>query len=165
MSIFLDISRILEKTKIILLGSYSNGPFRVLECLKTYLLRKRFINTSIAADFITIVNEKPYEEKMGKLLEDIIKGMKSADFCVFIFFENEQNDSVIVELASLIHSSTISDNNKILAILPRHYHSSMLTGLISNKKLNIFRYDYITDIFPYCFSYLKRNSIEKFKIK
>jgi len=165
MSFFLDISAILEKTKIILLGSYSNGPFRVLECLKTYLIRKKFINTSIAADFITIVNEKPYEEKMGKLLDDIIKGMKIADFCVFIFFENEKNDSVIVELASLIQSSTISADNKILAILPRYYHSSMLTGLISNKKLNIFRYDYIIDIFPYCFSYLKRNSIEKFKIK
>ncbi len=164
MTFFLDYSKILKITKIILLGSYSDGPFRVLECLNTYIVRKGFINTSIAANFITIINEKPYAEKMGKVLEDIIKDMKISDFCVFVFFENEKNDSVIVELTSLIHSSAIRVDEKILVILPRNYHSSMLTGLISNKKLNIFRYDDVFDIFPYCFSYLKRNSIERFKI-
>ncbi|KKK85895.1 hypothetical protein LCGC14_2768680, partial [marine sediment metagenome] len=40
-----------------------------------------------------------------KTLEDIIKSMKESDFCIFIFFENEKDDSVIVELASLINSS------------------------------------------------------------
>ncbi len=164
MSLFLDFSKILERTNILLLGSYSNEPFRVLECLQTSLIKKGFINTSIAVDFITI-NETPYEEKMGKTLEDIIKSMKESDFCIFIFFENEKNDSVIVELASLIHSSAIRTENKILILLPRHYHSSMLIGLISNKRLNSFRYDDYFDIFQYCFNYLKRSSIEKYKIK
>ena len=68
MSLFLDYSKILERTNILLLGSYSNEPFRVLECLKTYLINKGFINTSIAVDLITIIAETPYEEKMGKTL-------------------------------------------------------------------------------------------------
>ena len=161
MTFFLDYSKILKITKIILLGSYSDGPFRVLECLNTYIVRKGFINTSIAANFITIINEKPYAEKMGKVLEDIIKDMKISDFCVFVFFENEKNDSVIVELASLIHLSAIRADNKVLVIFPRNYHSSMLTGLIANKKLNIFKYDDFIDIFQFCFSYLKRNSKDK----
>lgn len=165
MSVFLDFSKILAKNNVILLGSYSNVPYRVLECLKTYLIRKGFINTSIAVDFIKIANEKPFEEKMGKVLADIIKSMKKSDFCIFIFFENEKNDSVIVELASLIQSSAIRSDNKVLVILPRYYFSSMLTGLITNKKLNIFRYDDFIDIFQFCFSYLKRNSKDKFKIK
>ena len=165
MSLFLDYSKILERTNILLLGSYSNEPFRVLECLKTYLIEKGFLKTSIAVDFITIIKETSYEEKMGKTLEDIIKSMKDSDFCIFIFFGNKKNDSVIVELASLINSSETRTESKILILLPRLYHSSMLMGLISNKRLNSFRYDDCIDIFQYCFNYLKRNSIEKFKIR
>ena len=160
MPLFVDISKLISKVKILVYGSYHPDNLPILVNLVSFLKEKGFINTFLAKELIKIPQELKSENKNAFIYNEIKKKMLETDFNIFILFYNK-NDSVIVELSSLVDSENFEEKyEKTLVNLPFDYDYTIVKGLISEYKLNIFRYNNEFELEQFCFSFIKRNLIK-----
>ncbi len=159
MASLINTSYINERIKILIFGSYHPKNKPILDNLVTFLKEKGFRNTSLAQIPIYDSIKNTYEEKMATVLTKIEEKMIDAHFNLFILFE-EENESTLIELTCLVKSEYYSEKKEtLLVVLPRNFNVSMLAGLIGQKRVNVFRYDYKFEIFKYCLVFIKRNLI------
>ena len=166
---FVDLKEYYKKFKILILGSYIPKNFEILTKLKNNLINRGFLLTNLANDLVRIPSDGSYVEKMAIVLSLIKEEMYSSDFNVFIFFTNQEedrelfkseNESTIVELMTLLESKYYEQKkNKILAILPMNFSSSMLEGQISLKELNVFEYENEVQIYQSCLTFISQQII------
>ena len=164
---FVDAESILSKIKVIILGSYIPENFKVLIELKNFLINQGFQNTFIGRDLVSIDGNLNYRDKMAKFLFDIKNQMLKADFNLFVFFHNidnednrfkKENESIIVELMALVETPKYSEKeNKTLVYFPYNYSSSMLEAIITQKKINIYEYQNTQQILQKSLSFIKYN--------
>jgi len=141
---------------ILIFGSYHKDNEPILVKLICSLKKRGFKKTRLAKHPFKNINGLSFEEKMGIAFTKIENKMKKADFNIFIFFDKE-NDSTLVELTAFVKSPHFSDKKKnTLLILPNDYNASMLIGLIGQNRLNIFRYNNEYMIYQYCYVFIKR---------
>lgn len=109
---------------------------------------KGFKSTNLGKDLIDALNGSKKEmDEIYKIISDL---MLHSHFNIFIVFHiinsnlsryKRENESTIVELTSLMSSNESSNKIKTtIVFFPESYPSSMLEGLIMNKKVNIFEY-------------------------
>ena len=139
-----------KKVKVLIFGSYHSNNYPILKITKKYLINEGFENVSIANDIVDIPEQGSYEEKMAQVLSEIEDLMEKFNFNIFIFFNNS-NASTIAELGLFIQKDYFKAKKETtLVILPRNFNASMVVGLLSKEKINIFRYDYDFEIHYYC---------------
>ena len=147
-----------KKYKILILGSYHPQNYLYLNELCTFLKKKGFLNTFLARELVKTKHISEFDHnipKMEFIFTEIEKLMNKADFLLFVFFE-DYNESVIVELTSVLKTKNFKDNQTV-ALIPNNYNISMLEGLISQQKLNVFRYYSFSEILEYSKNFILRN--------
>ncbi len=166
MNNFIDISQIFKEIKILILGSYLPKNLKILEGLKQFLRRKGFENTYLGKDLKESDLSVSIKNK-SNLYKRIESAIREFDFNLFIFFHNinsnkikykKENESTIIELSSLLHFEDYKNKeNRTLVLLPKDYNSTMLLELIEEKRVNVFNYENLQQIYPRCFIFIKQN--------
>ena len=156
MTFFRDISHILRKQNIFLLGSYNPNNIENLRIIKIGLIENGIINTYLALDKENLLSTEELKNEI-KFLRKVRNLLKSSDFNIFILFQ-EGNDSVIGELGEYIKQGAFKSKlDRTLICLPRYYSPTIILGIIGEYELPTFEYDDIDDIIQYSINYIKRN--------
>lgn len=167
MDYFYDISALLKKVKILILGSYIPQNFKLLEALKIFLIKKGFENTKLGRDIIEVPSGTIFDANLAYIYEKVKEAMLESDFNIFVFFSpidqtkisySNINESTSVELTSLVESTTDNKiNSRLIIFFPNGYYSAMVQGLTISKKLFIFEYNNSYQIFMKAYTFVKQN--------
>ena len=156
---FTDISLHFSKIKILIFGSYHPDYINTIEDLVQYLRKKGFKNTFLAKELIRDLKNNHLEEKQEHIYAEIERLKKEFDFNIFVL-SPERNDSVVEELTSLVKSEYFkAKSSRTIVYLPYSYNYTMVKGLISTFKLNVFEYQNIHQMYLHCHIFIKRNLI------
>lgn len=159
MSIFIDPSKIYQRFKILVFGSYHPNYIAILDRLVENIRKVGFKQTNLVKELTNSQKKSYTEESKRSLISDIEKEMKNSDFNIFLLFPDE-NDSVIGEFTWLVRSAFYEEKQeKVLLLMPFDYDHTVVVDIIEHKKVNCYRYNSEIDMQQKCIVFIKTNLV------
>ncbi|MHA1697139.1 MAG: hypothetical protein ACTSUG_17950 [Candidatus Helarchaeota archaeon] len=161
---FIDLNSKKSAVKILIFGSYIPKYLIQLKNLQRELKDDGYKKTSLVYELTENYENLSYEEKMDIIFQKIEELMLEYDFFIFVFFEEEEkkkkivNGSLLVELTTFLNSKNYQhEYRNSITLIPKNFEVSMLTGIMHNRKIQIFKYFDFFEVSPYIINFIAQN--------